>query len=111
MRRVSAIVLLSILLGGCGPASPPLGDATATQYVTLVTTVEPQQVEAEPTSTVAPTITPAPTQTVIPSPTNQASAAFPEVSLPFTTDGGALPENALLRIGVGFILTHAVSPD
>jgi WD40 repeat protein len=36
---------------------------------------------------------------------------FPEVSLPFITDGGALPEGALIRIGIGYILTHALSPD
>src|SRR5689334_16436948 len=90
-RRFVSAIWMAIVLAACTPSPEP----TPTSDQPLPTASRTPR----PTLTPRPTNTPEPTATVTPTPQ------------PFVTGGGALPEAALMRIGIGYVSTAEVSPD
>src|SRR5574341_2591612 len=91
-----AITLLWVTLIACQPT--PAGDLTQTP--------PPPSATATQSAFVNPPINPT-IITQTPAPTRPATST-PQ---PFITDGGALPEGARMRIGIGYINAAAPSPD
>jgi WD40 repeat protein len=92
----------ALALSAC-QAPPPASETPLTPSLTVMAMPTVQ------TATSTPTLQPLSlVATVAPEPTVIVNTATPQ---PFITDGGALPEGARMRIGIGMINAAALSPD